>query len=583
MEARESSNETDLGTYLRILNRRKVTVFVTAAVILSLALAYSLAQRPVYTATTQVLVPEQLATSALQPAANQGQLPTAESLQRMLTDAVQFAQGDATKRAATAILHRKVPISVTASSTADLLTFTASSGAGADAAAFANAGANAYIVANRNNQVSTYTEQVTALQTSIAQLQQTANGAPANSQQQDIAKSSIGSLTQALQQLEAASQLVTPTGPSIVKLAAVPKSPVSPQPLRNGVLGFLFGLVMGIALAFLRDRLDDKLKSIRDVEANSDGRPIVGIIPVVNEWRDINETHIALTENPTSSVSESYRTLRTAIQFLGIDGSQRVIGITSSTAGEGKSTTIANLAVSFARAGQRVVVVSCDFRRPRLHLFFGLDNHIGVTSVLLGEASVLDAVQDIPNEPGLKVFPSGPAPPNPAELLSLDRARHLIESLTRNTDIVLVDCPPVLPVSDALLVSRLCDTTLVMAAAVGTKKGDLRRTYELLSQVQAPVRGTIVNRVPPRGSYTDGYGYGYGYHDDYRNKAPDLAHPRSAGLNNRNVPAPGVSPLRTNGPVATSNHLRRDTREAAPSLRPNRGLRSLFGRRSTAP
>ncbi len=580
MEPRAAPNEADLGTYLRILNRRRLTVFVTAVVVLALALAYSLVQKPLYTATTQVLVPEQLATSALQPTASQGQLPAAESLQRMLTDAVQFAKGDATRKAATAILHRPVPISVTASSTADLLTFTASSGSKSEAAALANAGAQAYIVANRNNQVSMYTEQVTALQTSIAQLQQTANGAPPNSQQQEIAKSSVGTLTQALQQLEAASQLVSPTGPSIVNAARAPTSPVSPQPLRNGILGFLLGLLLGIALAFLRDRLDDKLKSLRDVELNSEGRPIVGLIPLVDEWSDVSETHVALAEDSTSTASESYRTLRTAIQFLGLDETQRVIGITSSTAGEGKSTTIANLAVSFARAGQRVIVVSCDFRRPRLHLFFGLDNHIGVTSVLLGEVPVVTALRDVPNEPNLKVFPSGPAPPNPAELLSQDRVRFLIESLTSNADVVLVDCPPVLPVSDALLISRLCDTTLVVTAAVSTKKSDLRRSYELLSQVRAPVRGTIVNRVPIRGAYTESYGYGY---YDYSYKSSDPTRPPPEKPTAEGTAAQTQTPSRENGVgVASSSGGPVDGGGAASSPRLPGGARRGFGRRSTA-
>ena len=150
----------------------------------------------------------------------------------------------------------------------------------------------------------------------------------------------------------------------------------------------------------------------------------------------------AFREDAESSVSEAYRTLRTSIQFLGIEVNQRVIAITSSTPDEGKTTAAANLAMSFAHAGQQIMVMSCDFRRPRLHQFFGLDNEIGATSVLLGQASLATPFGQVPDEPHLRVLTSGPVPPNPAEILSLDRVRQLIDVPTPNTDIVLLDCPP---------------------------------------------------------------------------------------------------------------------------------------------
>jgi capsular exopolysaccharide synthesis family protein len=304
---------------------------------------------------------------------------------------------------------------------------------------------------------------------------------------------------------------VTQTGPSIVNAALPPTSPSSPRPKRNALLALVLGVILGTGLAFLRDRLDDKIKSPADVEASSGGLPIVGTIPIVEVWRKVSAPHIAFFEDTDSNVSEAYRTLRTSIQFLGLDHPQHVIGITSSIPTEGKSTAAANLAVSFARAGQRVVVVSCDFRRPRLHEFFGFDNEVGATSVLLGQSTLTAALRTVPDEPNLRVLTSGPVPPNPAEILSLDRVRQLINVLATNAEMVLLDCPPVLPVTDSLLISRLCDSMLVIGVAAVTKKGDLRRTFELLAQVQAPVRGTILNRMPPRGTYAGGYGYGYGY------------------------------------------------------------------------
>ncbi len=510
MQSTDSLDQRDLRTYLRILNKRKLTVGLVTVLVVIIGLGISFLQTPVYTASTQVIFPAQPATSALQTASNQFQ-PAAETLQRMLSDAQNFAEGDQTNEAAAAALHHKAKVNATISTTADILTLTASSTSNVDAANTTNEYAKAFIKAFVANQVAQYTAQVTALQTSIASLQAKAGDGNGIPQQQAAMTASINSLTQALQQLQAASQLVRNTGPSILQLATVPRTPSSPKLIINGVLALFGGLFLGTALVFLRDRLDDKVDSFREVEENSGGHPVVGIIPLVESWRKDSGHHIALIEDSDSNVAEAYRTLRTSIQFLGLDEPQRIIAMTSSTPDEGKSTATANLAVSFARAGQRVIAVSCDFRRPRLHEFFGLDNDVGATSVLLGQTSLQDALCTVADQPNLRILTAGPRPPNPAEILSLDRARHLVDVLAANADVVLLDCPPVLPVTDTLLISRLCDSMFIIAVAAGTKKNDLRRTYSLLAQVGAPARGTVINRVAPNRLDSTGYGYGYGY------------------------------------------------------------------------
>jgi capsular exopolysaccharide synthesis family protein len=552
LEPQETGGEQDLRSYLRVLRRRKFTVVFITVVVVGLALAYSLVKTPIYTASTQVLVPEQSAAAALQPTGSQ-QAPAAASVQRELTDAQQFAKGDQTKAAAFALLHYHAPVSVSTAISDDVLTFTATNPSKTAAAIAANTYAQAYISANRANEVSQYTGQVLALQTSIAKLQVVAARLPAGSEQRRAATSSISSLTESLQQLQATSQLAAQTGPSIINAAVPPTSPTSPKPVRTGLLALFVGLILGLGLAFLRDRLDDKVKSPADVEANSRGLPIVGTIPLVDSWKKKLAPHIAFHENADSDVSEAYRTLRTAIQFLGIDEAQRVIGVTSSTPEEGKSTAAANLAVSFARAGQRVIVVSFDFRRPRLHLFFGLENLVGATSVLLGTATLDQALQDVAQEPNLRVLSSGPVPPNPAEILSLDKVRQLVGVLAGEVDILLVDCPPVLPVTDTLLISRLCDSMLVVAVAAGTRKGDLRRTNDLLSQVQAPVRGTILNRVPHRGAYASGYGYGYGYGYGSRESPKDSGQARAGSKSSPN------GQVFTDNPVSNGHQTDKET------------------------
>jgi capsular exopolysaccharide synthesis family protein len=510
LELREASDQQDIQAYLRVFKRRKLTITLVTILVVGLVLLYSLLKTPIYTATTQVLVPDQSAASVLQPT-NAALQPAAASAQRALTDAQQFAQGGQTKAAVLKSLRYQPDVSVTASTTADVLIFSTSNSSKVEAAKNANAYAEAYIAANQANQISQYTGQVVALQTSISKLQTAVSSLPAHSQQRLAASSSITSLTQSLQELQATSQLVAQTGPSVITAARPPTSPSSPKPVRNGELALVLGLLLGIGLAFLRDRLDDKVKSVSDIGEASGGLPIIGTIPLVDSWKKGSVPHIAFAEDPNSNASEAYRTLRTSIQFLGIEDKQRVIGITSGTPDEGKSTAAANLAVSFGRAGQRAVVMSFDFRRPRLHQFFGLDNEVGATSVLLGQATLAEALQEVPGEPNLRVVSSGPVPPNPAEILSLDRVRQLIDVISTQAEVILLDCPPVLPVTDTLLISRLCDSMVVIAVAAVTKKADLRHTYELLNQVQAPVRGTILNRVPKRGAYAYGYGYGYGY------------------------------------------------------------------------
>lgn len=509
MDDLEAAQQIDLRAYLNILNRRKLVTALTVIVVVGAALAYSFVKTPVYTAKATVLVPEQQASNALN--IQNSQLQASDALTRALADDQQFAQGDAVKQQAQQSLGYKAKVSVGMSSTADVLTFTANSTDKQGAAAIANAYAKAFISARRVNEVSQYTQQVTALQTSITQLQARQATLSTKDPQYAALQQSIDSLVQNVQQVQAASQVAGQVGPSVINAATVPTSPSSPKPIRNGLLGLVVGLILGVGLAFLVERLDDGVNSREAAEAATDGLPIVGLIPMVDAWKAKGSHHLALVEDPGSNVSEAYRTLRTSVQFLGIDEPKHVIGITSSVPGEGKTTAVANLAVSFARTGQRVMVVSCDLRRPRLHTFFGDSDRHGLTSVLLGNCTLAEALHPVKGEPNLKIMPSGPVPPNPAEILSLDRVREIVDILVDNCDLVLLDCPPVLPVTDTLLVSRVVDGMLVLASAKTTSRRNLHRTVELLTQVHAPLLGTILNRVPADGGYAYGYGYGYGY------------------------------------------------------------------------
>jgi capsular exopolysaccharide synthesis family protein len=509
MKASDGVERSDLRGYLRVLRSRALVIILSATLVVGLAMAYSFVKRPVYSATASVLVPQQQAASALD--IQNTQSPAAASLQRSLADEQQFAEGDAVRKAADRSLGYDADTSVGSSTSADILTFTSTSGDASAAAGVANTYAETYTTQRRDSQVLQYAQQVTALQTSIAGLQSQAESLPTGSAQQLGLQESIQTLTQSVRQTQAAAEVASQVGPIVVKAATVPQAPTSPKPVRNGILGLVVGLVLGVGLAFLLDRLDDRITSRQVAEESSGGLPVVGTIPKVPAWRGKGGPQVALLVDPSSNVAEAYRSLRTAVQFVGIDSPMRVVGITSALAGEGKTTAVANLAVSFSRSGLRVIVVSCDLRRPRIQEIFKVRNDVGLTSVILGRASVTDVMLPALNEPRLRLVPSGPIPPNPAEILSLDHIRTIVQTMIKNSDIVLLDCPPVLPVTDTLLLSRVVDGMLMVASARSTSRRDLHRSYEMLRQVGAPLLGTVLNQVPTQGGKAYGYGYGYGY------------------------------------------------------------------------
>jgi capsular exopolysaccharide synthesis family protein len=251
------------------------------------------------------------------------------------------------------------------------------------------------------------------------------------------------------------------------------------------------------------------------VEAASGGVPVLGLIPQVDHWKDRAVSLVSETTREDRIAAEAYRALRTSVLFIGLDRKMSSIQVTSSLQGEGKSTTTANLAVSLAQAGNRVIAMCCDLRRPRLHEFFGLSNERGFTSAVLGQEPLQSVIQEVPGIPNLKLVASGPVPTNPSELLSSERTTNIIRALQSSCDILLIDCPPVLPVTDAVVMSRLVQGTIVVVSAGETTRRELRRTVEVLRQVSAPILGTVLNGIfGDDNTYGRGDRYGYGYESD---------------------------------------------------------------------
>ncbi len=296
-------------------------------------------------------------------------------------------------------------------------------------------------------------------------------------------------------------------GAEFVRSATVPASPIKPTPLRNGVLAVVVGSLLGVGLAFLVEYLDDTIKSREELERVTGAIPIIGEIPEVSGWKAKGSTRVVAAAASQSAAAEAYRALRTAIDFIAIDHPMRLVQVTSANASEGKTTTLANLAVTMAMAGKRVVIVCCDLRRPRIHDFFGLSNAVGFTSTLLGERPVSAALQAVPGIPRLRLLASGPMPPNPSELLSSQRAGDVFSALAGEADIVLIDSPPVLPVTDALVMFRHVDATLMVFSASKTTRKDAATAIAKVRQVDGPLVGAVLNGVEADARY--GYGYRY--------------------------------------------------------------------------
>lgn len=299
----------------------------------------------------------------------------------------------------------------------------------------------------------------------------------------------------------------SPVTVTVVRPAGLPVAPVSPRPVVNIALGLLSGLALGVGLAVLRETLDTSIKTSDDLEKIT-GSSALGVISYDPQAQ--RNPLVSQLDSRTGR-GEAFRTLRTNLRFVDIDHPLRAVVITSSVAGEGKSTTAANLAITLASAGVRVILVEGDLRRPRLADYMGLDGSVGLTDVLIGRSTLDDVLQPWGNS-ALALLASGALPPNPSELLSSAQMSDLIATMRGRADIVLIDAPPLLPVTDAAVLGRECDGALVIIRHGKTTREQLSRSLGALSSAGARVLGTVLNMAPTGSAH--GY-YGYGYSSEY--------------------------------------------------------------------
>jgi capsular exopolysaccharide synthesis family protein len=315
----------------------------------------------------------------------------------------------------------------------------------------------------------------------------------------------------------------------VVESAALPVSPVSPEPLTNGILGTLLGLLAGVTAALIRNVADNSVKSV-DVLAEVVDAPVLGSVGLVSDGAT---RPLIVHDQAGSPRAEACRQIRTNLQFVNVDQPPRVVVFTSSLPREGKTTTACNVAITLAQAGLKVVLVDADLRRPTIAEYLGLEGAVGLTSVLIDSATLDQALQPWGSD-GMTVLASGPIPPNPSELLASQHMTDVLGELAGRCDMVLVDTPPLLPVTDAAVLASRCDGALLVIRHGKTTKNQVRAAGAALRAVSARLLGTVLTMTPrTRSGRSYGY-YQYSYESSSGRAAANgngdpSARPRSGG------------------------------------------------------
>lgn len=284
--------------------------------------------------------------------------------------------------------------------------------------------------------------------------------------------------------------------------ASTPDSPVSPNPPLDIVLGAMLGLILGLVVAFLRVVTDTRLRSARDVARITDA-PVLGGIATAPR----SERPAVLSEQSRHSArSESFRLLRTSLQFLNTARTSRSFVFTSPVAGEGKTTVVSGIASALAGTSESVVLVDADLRRPRVHAIFGMDGALGLTDLLIG-AVTLDQVLQRWGDTSLMILPAGTVPPNPSELLQSARMVEVLAELAERFDTTLLDAPPVVPVADAAILAARTSGAILVIAEGRTRRDQVEKALARLAQTQGRLLGLVMNFE--RGNQQENYGYGH--------------------------------------------------------------------------
>jgi capsular exopolysaccharide synthesis family protein len=521
----------DLRAYLDVLVRRWRIIAIVAVTALVLALGMSLRQEKEYVASAKILVSQQRLESAVSDSVNQ--YAEAVNATRNLNNEVEALESGTTRDAVAAVYDGPLdPDAVDVkvdSTTSDVATVSVRATDPEEAARLVNEYVDIATKLRREQRttdllqarreveaaVTDLEQRIASIRQPLTDVEQQLQANPGNvsleSRRDDLTASLASRLTpleaqraayqQQLESLQLAAGFAQSGGSSLLTAASVPSTPVAPKPVQNALLALIVGLMLGVVVAFVRDNLDERIRGIDDLNRAAPGLPTLAVVP---ETKIPTRGYVAMRDDSLSLTAEAYRSLRTSVKFAGLDQPIQVIQVTSALQGEGKTTTVANLAEALAQGGERVAIVCCDLRRPAIHLHFGQSLTPGFTDVMLRDAPLASAMRQINDR--LFLLPAGSPPPNPSELLSSRRASAVIQALAQEFDVVIIDSTPVLPVTDALVASRLVDATILVVDTRSTKRKILQHAVERLQQVSAPITGLVLY-----GSSGITYGYGYSY------------------------------------------------------------------------
>ncbi|SDB80381.1 capsular exopolysaccharide family [Raineyella antarctica] len=322
---------------------------------------------------------------------------------------------------------------------------------------------------------------------------------------------------------------------TVITPAATPTSPTTPKIAQNLALGLLLGLFLGAGQAILRDSLDTHVRTDADVASVTDA-PIIARIALD---RTATDAPLLLSDDRTSPRAEAFRRLRTNLQFLDPGHGGRSFVITSSVADEGKTSTAINTAESLADAGLRVLLIDADMRKPTVAGALGLEGSVGLSTVLIGRTHLREVVQQA-GFSSLQVLPAGHVPPNPAELLGSAAMEHLITTVTQEYDVVVLDAPPLLPVTDAAILSRITNGALLVVGSGEVRAPELAAAVESLESVEGRILGVVLNKLQAKDMNTGGYYRRYA--DDVHRQGSLVAPQRAEEVP---VPMEGAGPRRS--------------------------------------
>lgn len=525
------SERSNLRDRLRVLRRRKWIVLQAVILVPAAAVAYSLHQQALYRASADVLINSQ---NAVQNIAG---LVSTQDPQRFLDTQAALAREPTVARGVVATV--KAPrlttdqflqnSSVAEKTGANLLVFSVTDHRPAVSIRLAAEYARQYVLFERELDTR-------ALQTALEKVRARIVGLSRN----DRSSALYASLADKEQQLETALTLQTSTASVVRNPDAARK--IQPRPVRNGILGLALGLIIGLALALLREALDSRARTAAEITSET-GLTLLGRIPGPSR-RLRRKKRLVMLADPFGRDAEAIRTLRTNLEFANLEPQARTIMVTSAVEQEGKSTTAANLAVAFTRTGARVILVDLDLRRPFLHRFFDHHSRPGITDVVRGQVELADALFEVavsvtapvPPKPtrspnsrskaapamqmqSLGVLPAGQLPPDPGEFVGTQALAATLADLRDQADIVIIDSPPLLHVSDALTLSTAVDGMIVVSRIDVVRRNMLAELHRLLAMCSAPKLGFVLTGADHE---EGGYGYG-GYYRTYTENDPRLA------------------------------------------------------------